>query len=78
MSDAIRREYSSYLEPALADACAQQAKRVGVRTRSRYVRRAVILALRAEGQLPPSLRSQLTSGRRDYRPKHDNGLTSLH
>jgi hypothetical protein len=48
-SDKIRRDYRVYLEPVLATAAAHQAGKVGVRTMSRYIRRAVVLALKADG-----------------------------
>jgi hypothetical protein len=49
MSDSIRKDYRVYLEPVLAFACSHQAHKVGVRTMSRYIRRAVVLALKADG-----------------------------
>ena len=49
MSDTIRKDYRVYLEPVLATACSHQALKVGVRTMSRYIRRAVVLALKADG-----------------------------
>lgn len=49
MSDRIRKDYRVYLEPVLATACSHQAKKVGVRTMSRYIRRAVVFALKADG-----------------------------
>lgn len=48
-SDAIRKDYRVYLEPVLATACVHQAKKVGVRTMSRYIRRAVVLMLKTDG-----------------------------
>jgi len=41
-NDTIRKDYRVYLEPILATACSHQAEKVGVRTMSRYIRRAVI------------------------------------
>lgn len=49
MSDIIRKDYRVYLEPVLATACSHQAKKVGIRTMSRYIRRAVVMALKADG-----------------------------
>jgi len=49
MSDRFRKDYRVYLEPVLATACAHQAGVIGVRTMSRYIRRAVVLALKADG-----------------------------
>ena len=49
MSDIIRKDYRVYLEPILASACTHQAGVVGIRTMSRYIRRAVVLALKADG-----------------------------
>lgn len=57
-SDIIRRDYRVYLEPVLAMACAHQAKVVGVRTMSRYIRRAVVLALKADGYPVDSVTSK--------------------
>jgi len=49
VSDIIRKDYRVYLEPVLATACVHQAKKIGVRTMSRYIRRAVVMALKADG-----------------------------
>jgi len=49
MSDRIRKDYRVYMEPILAFACKEQAIKIGIRTMSRYVRRAVVLALKADG-----------------------------
>ena len=48
-NDTIRKDYRVYLEPVLATACAHQAEKVGVRTMSRYIRRAVIYMLKTDG-----------------------------
>lgn len=48
-SDKIRKDYRVYLEPVLAVACAHQAKIIGIRTMSRYIRRAIVLTLKADG-----------------------------
>jgi hypothetical protein len=48
-SDKIRKDYRVYLEPVLATAAAHQAGKVGVKTLSRYIRRAVVLALKFDG-----------------------------
>jgi hypothetical protein len=48
-SDKIRKDYRVYLEPVLATACAHQAEKIGVRTMSRYIRRAVVFMLKADG-----------------------------
>ena len=48
-SDKVRSDYRVYLEPVLATAASHMAERVGCRTRSRYLRRAVIIALIRDG-----------------------------
>lgn len=48
-SDMIRKDYRVYLEPVLATACSHQAMKVGVRTMSRYIRRAVVYMLKMDG-----------------------------
>jgi hypothetical protein len=45
----LRRDFRVYLEPEVADACWRLARAAGVRTMSRYIRRAVLLTMRAEG-----------------------------
>jgi hypothetical protein len=37
------------MEPVLATACAHQAKKVGINTMSRYIRRAVVYMLKTDG-----------------------------
>jgi len=49
MSDKIRKDYRVYMEPVLASACKEQAVKIGIRTMSRYVRRAVVLTLKSDG-----------------------------
>lgn len=48
-SDKISKDYRVYLEPVLSTAAAHQAGKVGVRTMSRYIRRAVVLTLKSDG-----------------------------
>ena len=44
-SDKLRVDYKGYMEPILLTACDHQAKKCGARTRSKYIRYAVIRAL---------------------------------
>lgn len=48
-SDVIREGYKGYMEPLLLQACEHQAKKCGARTRSKYIRYAVIRALILDG-----------------------------
>lgn len=48
-SDVLRHDYRVYLEPCVAVACGALAGQVGVRTVSRYIRRAVLLTMRRDG-----------------------------
>jgi len=48
-NDKIRIQYNGYMEPILLTACSHQAGKVGCRTRSKYIRYAVIRALISEG-----------------------------
>ena len=48
-SDLIRSDYKIYLEPVLASACEHQASKTKCRTRSKYIRYAVIRALIQDG-----------------------------
>lgn len=48
-SDKITKDYRVYLEPILATACLHQARKIGLRTMSKYVRRAVIIQLKNDG-----------------------------
>jgi len=48
-SDMIRVDYKGYMEPLLLSACGYQAKKCGARTRSKYIRYAVIRALIQDG-----------------------------
>jgi len=49
MSDLVRMDYRVYMEPVLARACMAGAEKVGCRTVSRYIRRAVILQAVRDG-----------------------------
>lgn len=49
IGDRHRRDFRVYLEPVLAKAASNMAPKVGVRTMSRYIRRAVVMALLADG-----------------------------
>jgi len=69
-----RRDYRTYLEPGVAEACAEMAVCVGVRTTSRYIRRAVLLAIRADGY--PMGRLSLTNPPQHRQVLHcDKGIT---
>jgi len=48
-STVLRRDYKTFLEPLLASACDLMAQKVGCRTRSKYIRYAVIRALITDG-----------------------------
>jgi hypothetical protein len=48
-SDISRKDFKIYLEPVLATACDHQAGKVGCKTRSKYIRYAVIRALIQDG-----------------------------
>jgi hypothetical protein len=48
-SDKITKDYRVYLEPILATACLHQSKKCGLRTMSKYIRRAVIRSLKDDG-----------------------------
>jgi hypothetical protein len=48
-STVLRRDYKIFLEPLLATACDHMALKVGCRTRSKYIRYAVIRALISDG-----------------------------
>lgn len=47
--DRLREDYPVYLEPILARACSEMAVKLKLRTRSRYLRRATVLALLHDG-----------------------------
>ena len=47
--DKTRVDYKGYMEPLLLTACEHQAKKCGARTRSKYIRYAVIRALIKDG-----------------------------
>ena len=49
MSDRLRLTYQIYLEPVLATACMKMASEGKTKTRSKYIRYAVIRALIADG-----------------------------
>jgi hypothetical protein len=48
-SDLIRNDYKIYLEPILSTACDHQAKIERCKTRSKYIRYAIIRALIQDG-----------------------------
>jgi hypothetical protein len=48
-SDKIRVNYTGYMEPILLTACNHQATKCGAKTRSKYIRYAVIRALIQDG-----------------------------
>jgi hypothetical protein len=48
-STVLRRDYKIFIEPLLASACDHMAQKVGCRTRSKYIRYAVIRALITDG-----------------------------
>ncbi len=48
-SDKIRVDYKGYMEPVLLMACDHQATKCGAKTRSKYIRYAVIRALIEDG-----------------------------
>jgi hypothetical protein len=48
-STALRKDYKIFLEPLLASACEHVALKIGCRTRSKYIRYAVIRALIMDG-----------------------------
>ena len=48
-SDIIRNDYKIYLEPILATRAFEMAQKIGCKTRSKYIRYAVIRALIADG-----------------------------
>ena len=48
-SDKIRVDYKGYMEPLLLTACEHQAEKCGAKTRSKYIRYAVIRALIEDG-----------------------------
>jgi len=48
-NDRIRVDYKGYMEPLLLTGCSHQAKKVGCKTRSKYIRYAVIRALIQDG-----------------------------
>lgn len=48
-SDILRTDFKIYLEPVLASACDHQALKEGCRTRSKYIRFAIIRALIQDG-----------------------------
>lgn len=45
----LRKDYKIFLEPLLASACDHMSTKVGCRTRSKYIRYAVIRALIVDG-----------------------------
>jgi len=47
--DKTRVDYKGYMEPLLLTACEHQAKICGAKTRSKYIRYAVIRALIQDG-----------------------------
>ena len=49
MSDLLRMDYKIYLEPLLSRACDLMASKIGCRTRSKYIRYAVIRSLIQDG-----------------------------
>ena len=48
-SDIITKDYRVYLEPLLATASLHMAQKIGCRTMSKYIRRAVIRQLNEDG-----------------------------
>lgn len=48
-NDVITKDYRVYLEPLLATACSHMAQKIGCRTMSKYIRRAVIRQLNEDG-----------------------------
>jgi len=48
-SDILRVNYKGYMEPVLLDACTHQAQKTKARTRSKYIRYAVIRSLIQDG-----------------------------
>ena len=44
-NDRIRIDYKGYMEPLLLSACQHMANKIGCKTRSKYIRYAVIRAL---------------------------------
>lgn len=48
-STVLRKDYKIFLEPLLATACGHMALKIGCRTRSKYIRYAVIRALISDG-----------------------------
>jgi hypothetical protein len=48
-SDKIRVDYKGYMEPLLLTACEHQATKCGAKTRSKYIRYAVIRSLIQDG-----------------------------
>lgn len=48
-NDSFRIDYKGYMEPVLLKACEHQAKQCGAKTRSKYIRYAVIRALIEDG-----------------------------
>jgi hypothetical protein len=48
-SDKIRVDYKGYMEPLLLTACNHIASKIGCRTRSKYIRYAVIKSLIQDG-----------------------------
>ena len=48
-SDKIRVLYNGYMEPILLTACEHQSEKIGSKTRSKYIRYAVIRALIEDG-----------------------------
>lgn len=48
-SDKIRILYNGYMEPLLLTACEHQSEKIGSKTRSKYIRCAVIRALIEDG-----------------------------
>ena len=49
MSDLLRMDYKVFLEPVLSRACDLMAAKIGCRTRSKYMRYAIIRALIQDG-----------------------------
>ena len=48
-SDILRTDFKIYLEPVLATGCSHIAEKIGCKTRSKYIRYAVIRALIQDG-----------------------------
>jgi len=48
-SDTIRVDYKGYMEPILLTGCQHVAQQIGCKTRSKYIRYAVIMALIRDG-----------------------------